>query len=736
MLPNSRSYLISCFYTFIAIFAFRHAAEAQPQLKLVSARDNIEGAFLIQQSVYADKDRIYLAAHDGKLFVLARDRANNFPLIQLIQEDSVPLKTITGDDEYIYVTLTNGYFRKYKKNKPYLQLWATRRVVDSPLSTVQIAGDSLFFSSGGAFSIVDPATQRLFVSQYNPGELTYEVSKSTLNVTRIFGQGWDRPFEANKIIVYDLATGNRVGSMDSPPGGLNIRGTKLMVTHGGCCGPIPQFFNTITFAEEHPDLVRYANDAVQTEDGFIGGNEGGIVQIVNFSNPYGEIVSEVSLRHETGHTGMEDIEVRALWKDDYDNLIFAGSSWGNDQSRGPHLPSFFVLEVIPGNETPPVQVQINSGGEEFIEGSLQARMMAVDSNPAGHFSKDSYFMGGSVWNFSSKNAVSGAGNNASLYRSVRYSDKSFRYLIPVPDGNYKMKLRFMEGDVGHAKKSPFSVAINGKVVLSRFDVASEAGGVNRALDLEFPVVASGNSGVTAVFSNDTSKGRAHVSAVELVSTGGSTNPVPTPTPAPQLKLLHAVNAGGGRYENAATGSKFEEDFTFYHSGGSPWTWLGQDISGTPETAALYKSVRYSSKNFKYMFPVAAGNYKVKLRFMEGDRSFIGKSPFTVKVNGEIVLNRFDVGTNAGGVNVALDHQFSAMAIGKGGVTVEFISNSSSGRAMVSAIELFSEPELKAAAGSKTAAAKKPAAKKPSVKKPAKPKKPAKKVTRRLVKRTR
>jgi hypothetical protein len=47
-----------------------------------------------------------------------------------------------------------------------------------------------------------------------------------------------------------------------------------------------------------------------------------------------------------GHTGIEDIEIRALWKDNVDDLVFAGSSWGNDQSRGPTLPSFFVLELV------------------------------------------------------------------------------------------------------------------------------------------------------------------------------------------------------------------------------------------------------------------------------------------------------------------------------------------------------------------------------------------------------
>jgi len=45
--------------------------------------------------------------------------------------------------------------------------------------------------------------------------------------------------------------------------------------------------------------------------------------------------------------GIEDIEIRALWTDNVDNLVFAGSTWGNDQSRSPSLPAFFVLDCTP-----------------------------------------------------------------------------------------------------------------------------------------------------------------------------------------------------------------------------------------------------------------------------------------------------------------------------------------------------------------------------------------------------
>jgi hypothetical protein len=43
--------------------------------------------------------------------------------------------------------------------------------------------------------------------------------------------------------------------------------------------------------------------------------------------------------------------VRALWFDEVDGLLFAGSSWGNEQSRSPTLPAFFVLQLATGEPT-------------------------------------------------------------------------------------------------------------------------------------------------------------------------------------------------------------------------------------------------------------------------------------------------------------------------------------------------------------------------------------------------
>src|SRR6185437_2658897 len=72
-------------------------AAVKPHLRLVSARDGIEGGFLGSQAVYADERRIYLASFNGRLFVLARNRSTNFPVLQVIEDTRFSLTAVRGD---------------------------------------------------------------------------------------------------------------------------------------------------------------------------------------------------------------------------------------------------------------------------------------------------------------------------------------------------------------------------------------------------------------------------------------------------------------------------------------------------------------------------------------------------------------------------------------------------------------------------------------------------------------
>jgi beta-galactosidase len=73
-----------------------------------------------------------------------------------------------------------------------------------------------------------------------------------------------------------------------------------------------------------------------------------------------------------------------------------------------------------------------------------------------------------------------------LYDSFREGE--FSYRVPVPNGRYRIILKFEE-PVAAAGERLFDVAVNGKVVLKRFDIAAAAGGKLQAVDESFKAKA-------------------------------------------------------------------------------------------------------------------------------------------------------------------------------------------------------------------------------------------------------
>ena len=321
--------------------------EAQVTIQLVSARDHIEGSFTTPQSIYADRDRIYLASFQGKLFVLARDRAANFPVIEVVQDTTAALTAVRGDSKNLYVTSVDGNLRVYRKEDP-LVLIDTISLSGFGLSSVAPEGNSIYVSRGQASLAVD--RNHVYLSELNEGDIGLEIGKRTLTPELTFGE----TFEPNTTIVFDRRTGDRVGGITNPPllgGGLGVVSlyadkTILALTTPGCCGLGIFIYDPDTLTLDQAIGRHFTNTVVRSDSWLIAGNEGGQVDVFDLGQNPSPLISTVDLRLLTGHTGIEDIEIRALWKDKVDDLVFAGSSWGNDQSRGPTLPSFFVLELV------------------------------------------------------------------------------------------------------------------------------------------------------------------------------------------------------------------------------------------------------------------------------------------------------------------------------------------------------------------------------------------------------
>ena len=322
-------------------------AESQVAVQLVSPRDHIAGSMLGHQALYADQDRIYLASFQGKLFVLARDRSGDFPLLQIVQDTTFPLTAVRGDHKNLYVTSMDGTLRVYRKTRP-LSLSATIPLSDYGLSSLALTNEKIYVAQGQAQLAVDE--DFVYLAALNEGDTALEITKGTWQPGLTYGQS----FEPHMAVVFDRQSGERVFGIPAPVnafgqpdlGVLYVDTQILGQTIPGCCGSGIFVSDAQTF-QLHQVIPRfYTNTIVRRGQWLIAGNEGGQIDVFDLEQNPAPLVSSAHLRYLTGHTGGEDIEIRSLWTDRLDNLIFAASSWGNQQSRTPSLPSFFVLALM------------------------------------------------------------------------------------------------------------------------------------------------------------------------------------------------------------------------------------------------------------------------------------------------------------------------------------------------------------------------------------------------------
>jgi hypothetical protein len=332
-----------CLMSVCFILVCWHRAGADVALQLVSARDHLVGAFTTPATLYADADRIYLAsALSGQLFVLARDRAADFPLLEVIEDSTLPLSAVAGDKNHLYVGATDGNIRVYEKTFP-LSLVDTIPIATFRINSIQVLGKDIYIALGFTSLAVDQ--KRLYLSELNEGDVV-----KLLSSERTFGE----TFEPNTTMIFDRKKGNLITTLSNPSGlggstvavDLYSNGKLLIQTAPGCCGTGVSIHNEKTFGLDQTITRTAANATVISSDLLIVGTELGTVDVFDLKNNPSPILSSANLRTLTGHTGSEDIEVRALWADNVDHLIFAASSGGNDQSRGPLLPTFFVLELV------------------------------------------------------------------------------------------------------------------------------------------------------------------------------------------------------------------------------------------------------------------------------------------------------------------------------------------------------------------------------------------------------
>ncbi|MGA9624182.1 MAG: malectin domain-containing carbohydrate-binding protein [Bryobacteraceae bacterium] len=128
-------------------------------------------------------------------------------------------------------------------------------------------------------------------------------------------------------------------------------------------------------------------------------------------------------------------------------------------------------------------------------------------------------------------------SDPTLYQTEHYSTGSnLTYQFSVPDGSYRVNLKFAEIYCTSAGQRVFDIVLNGTTVYSHLDILAAAGGANIALDLGCPVtVANRQVTVTLV----PVVGVATINAIEILQ-----------ATVPSSFAPIRVNAGGGGYTDS------------------------------------------------------------------------------------------------------------------------------------------------------------------------------------------
>ena len=249
---------------------------------------------------------------------------------------------------------------------------------------------------------------------------------------------------------------------------------------------------------------------------------------------------------------------------------------------------------------------------------------------------DRYFTGGIVTELGDQHIA--RTRNPELYLTARSG--FFSYKIPLAPGTYELRLHFAEttyspnSSLGGGENSRvFNIQLNGRPLLSQFDIVSDAGANTADLRVFKDITPQKDGYLHLDFS--ASLGMPMINAIEIV---------------PGLPhRLHPIRmVAQNSFFVDKSGNIWMPD-TYYSSGQ-----LASDkvvIVGTAEPG-LYAGERYG--NFTYALPVDEGSYRLTLYFSEkywkpdvSGNGGVGSRVFDVFCNGTALIRRLDMLQAAG-----------------------------------------------------------------------------------------
>ncbi len=264
---------------------------------------------------------------------------------------------------------------------------------------------------------------------------------------------------------------------------------------------------------------------------------------------------------------------------------------------------------------------------------------------------DRYFIGGEVITSSPTSLL--RAEDSQLSKVSRQGE--FEYSIPLKPGIYELHLHFVEmlfgtePEEGGETSRLFDILANGQPLLELFDVYSDAGGCGKMDERVFTDISPAADGLLHLAFRP-NKAKALLNGLEILpGTRGRMLPVRITT----------------RTSNYLSSDQRLWESDRYFSGGRSVVRIHSVLA--PKDPELYQSERYG--NFTYSIPAAQGLYTVTFKFAEtyfgtGPTNPPGPGPglrlFDVYCNGQTLLKDFDIFTEAGGANRAMDKVFHGL----------------------------------------------------------------------------
>lgn len=264
-----------------------------------------------------------------------------------------------------------------------------------------------------------------------------------------------------------------------------------------------------------------------------------------------------------------------------------------------------------------------------------------------------------------------------FYRTSRQG--SFHYDIPLKPGVYELRLHFAEltygpestGTGGEGNRL-INVLANGKPLLSRLDVAADAGASGGADVKVFPDISPAADGSLHLDFSAERGVPAMISAIDIV-----------PGIRGQMRPVRILARQTSYYSND---SHWWSPDAFF-DGGQLATY-NRPVKGTDDPE-MFDSERWG--NFSYAIPAAPGKYDVTLYFVarHGDWPTAANGAahvFNVFCNGRVLLQNFDLAREAHDNDVVIRHATGLVPNAQGKLLLSFVPVD--GYATVTGIEVL------------------------------------------------